>query len=107
MSTTKQLKKVMVARISDIPEKAGREVIIGELSIALFKLKDGKIYAIENKCPHKNGPLSQGMVSGEHVFCPLHDRKVNVMDGQVQKPDTGCVKTYEVELNGDEIHLYL
>ncbi|WP_096201591.1 nitrite reductase small subunit NirD [Bacillus sp. FJAT-45350] len=107
MGTTKQLNKVSVAKLSEIPDKVGKEVIIGKRSIALFRLNDGTIRAVNNKCPHKQGPLSQGIVSGEHVFCPLHDRKINLKDGLVQKPDTGCVKVYEAVIEGENVYLYI
>ena len=107
MSTTKQGMRVKVATLSEIPKKYGKEVIVGESSIALFRINDGTIKAVENKCPHKNGPLSQGIVSGNHVFCPLHDWKINVCDGLVQKPDTGCVKTFKTEVDGENVYIHL
>ncbi|MFC0472346.1 Rieske 2Fe-2S domain-containing protein, partial [Halalkalibacter kiskunsagensis] len=60
-----------------------------------------------NSCPHKQGPLSEGIVSGEHVFCPLHDWKINMKDGKVQAPDVGCVKKYNVEVEEEIIFIYV
>ena len=62
---------------------------------------------MENRCPHKGGVLSEGMVSGEFVFCPMHDWKICLEDGKVQDPDTGCVKTYQTQIVGEEVFLLI
>ena len=62
----------------------GKEVQMKGMSIALFRLSNGDIRAVENRCPHKNGPLAEGIVSGEFVFCPLHDWKISLLTGEVQ-----------------------
>ncbi|WP_085505991.1 nitrite reductase small subunit NirD [Thalassobacillus devorans] len=101
----KLLSKVFVSKLEDLPEKLGKTVIIGELELAVFKLEDGKVRAIENRCPHKGGVLAEGMVSGEHVFCPMHDWKISTRSGKVQEPDTGCVQTYETEVKKNEVYV--
>jgi hypothetical protein len=53
------------------------------------------------------GVLAEGITSGEHVFCPMHDWKINIVDGKVQAPDVGCVKTFEVEVENDTVFLVL
>ena len=58
-------------------------------------------------CPHKNGPLSEGIVSGEFVYCPLHDQKVDLTTGIVQEPDTGCVESYKVEIIDEDVYVCL
>jgi nitrite reductase (NADH) small subunit len=98
------MKRRVVANLTDIAERSARTVRIGETEIALFKLSNGDIRAIENKCPHKGGKLSEGIVCDHHVFCPLHDWRVNLYDGLVQQPDAGCVTSYLVtvdETSGD------
>ncbi|MFA9559726.1 nitrite reductase small subunit NirD [Evansella sp. AB-rgal1] len=107
MSKVEEKQKIQVAHLNDLPLQVGKEVIIGEHEIALFRLSNGKIKAIENRCPHKQGPLSQGIVSGEYVFCPLHDWKIDVTSGEVQKPDDGCVKTYTVEVINDIVYVLI
>ncbi|WP_227939811.1 nitrite reductase small subunit NirD [Alkalihalobacillus deserti] len=107
MSKVEQAKKVKVATLSDLTVGVGKRVKVAGEEIALFKLKSGKISAIENSCPHKAGPLSEGIVSGDHVFCPLHDWKICMTDGQVQAPDVGCVKKYEVEVVEDTIYILI
>jgi nitrite reductase (NADH) small subunit len=96
--------RIKVAKIIDLPMNLGKTVKIGALEIALFRLANGDVRAIENRCPHKGGVLAEGILSGEHVFCPMHDWKISVVDGKVQEPDIGCVKIYETEIvNGDVI----
>ncbi|PPA70998.1 nitrite reductase small subunit NirD [Jeotgalibacillus proteolyticus] len=105
----KMLNKVFVATITELPENLGRTVYVGEgkLELAIFKLSNGKIRVIENRCPHKGGVLAEGMVSGEHVFCPMHDWKINMSDGNVQAPDIGCVKTFQTEVQNNQVYVLL
>jgi nitrite reductase (NADH) small subunit len=93
------MKHWVVANISDITERRSRTVMIGDTEVAIFKLSTGEIKAIENKCPHKGGKLSEGIVCDHHVFCPLHDWKVNLNDGIIQQPDEGCVISFGVEVD--------
>ncbi|WP_370621857.1 nitrite reductase (NAD(P)H) small subunit [Bacillus sp. JCM 19034] len=90
MNQTKNDKKVLVAYVSDLSVGVGKRVKVGEEEIALFIQNKGDVHAIQNRCPHKGGPLSEGIVSGEYVFCPLHDWKINMEDGLVQAPDKGA-----------------
>jgi nitrite reductase (NADH) small subunit len=99
--------KIEIGAVKQLPERLGKCVRVGHLQITLFRLADGRIYALENRCPHKGGDLSQGIVSGEFVFCPLHDWKICLKDGKVQAPDRGCVKTYPVTVENDKLYVQL
>ncbi len=103
------MKQVKIGHISEIESMRSRVIFIGELEIALFKLSNGEIKAIENKCPHKAGKLSEGIVCDHHVFCPLHDWKIDLNDGKVQDPDEGCVVSFKVEADAEsgDIILYV
>ncbi|HZH59580.1 MAG TPA: Rieske 2Fe-2S domain-containing protein, partial [Metabacillus sp.] len=69
--------KVYVGALTDLPERVGKTVILEKnKEVAVFKLSNGHVKAVENKCPHKGGVLSEGIVSGEHVFCTMHDWKI-------------------------------
>ncbi|MEM1505153.1 nitrite reductase small subunit NirD [Domibacillus sp. 8LH] len=103
----KTLEKVRIASIADLPEKMGKTVRVGELELAVFKLGNGTVRAIENRCPHKGGVLAEGIVSGEHVFCPMHDWKICTTDGKVQAPDVGCVSTYKAVIEDDDVYLFI
>ncbi|WDZ63590.1 Rieske 2Fe-2S domain-containing protein [Paenibacillus polymyxa] len=64
-------------------------------------------HALENRCPHKGGRLSEGMICGSAVHCPLHDWKVDLSTGRVQEPDTGCVTAYPMEIDSESGAVYI
>ncbi len=97
------VRKVFVANYDELPVSLGKAVVVDNIELAVFRLSNGNIKAIENKCPHRGGVLSEGMVSGEHVFCPLHDWKINVSDGLVQAPDKGCVQTFKTSIEANQV----
>lgn len=103
----KSMTRVLVGTIDELPDRLGKTVRVGDLEVAVFKLSGGGVKAVENRCPHKGGVLSEGIVSGEFVFCPMHDWKICLDDGKVQEPDHGCVKTYKTTVEGDEVYLHL
>ena len=87
---------IRVTPIETVPLREGRTVLIGDREIALFNLGD-RFLATDNRCPHKGGPLCDGIVTGSSVVCPLHAWKVNLETGQVERPAHGtdrCVTTY-------------
>jgi nitrite reductase (NADH) small subunit len=86
---------IRVTDVSNIPEREGRAVAIGDRDIAIFNLGD-RVLAADNRCPHEGGPLCDGIVTGDSVVCPLHTWKVSLVSGRVERP-TGaerCVRTY-------------
>ena len=91
---------IRVTEIENIPLREGRAVQIGDREIAIFNL-GGRFVATDNACPHRGGPLADGIVSGTHVVCPLHAYRVCLESGNVTKPEV-CVKvdTYEVRVEG-------
>jgi nitrite reductase (NADH) small subunit len=100
--------RTLVANYFDLPVRAGYAVNINNIDIALFKITNGKVYGIENLSPHpKGGVLTEGLVSGEYVFCPVYDWKISLVDGKVQAPDEGQVKTYQVEVEEDNVYIIL
>ncbi|HLR19291.1 MAG TPA: nitrite reductase small subunit NirD [Staphylococcus sp.] len=103
----KALEKIKVATVDELVPLVGKKVIINDIVIGLFLTESGEIYAVHNICPHKQGPLSEGIVSGEFVYCPLHDQKINLKTGQVQSPDTGCVDVYAVEIHNRDVYVCL
>lgn len=93
------MKKIVVAHRSEISERRSRVVHVDGVEIAVFQLTGGQFRAIENSCPHKKGKLSEGIVCDHHVFCPLHDWKINLDNGHVEAPDEGSVTAYRVEVD--------
>jgi nitrite reductase (NADH) small subunit len=92
-------KWVGVTEAANIPLREGRAVQIGEEEVAIFNLGD-RFLAIENRCPHRGGPLSDGIVSGSTVVCPLHAWKVCLESGKVTKPseERACLVSYRTRL---------
>nr|WP_106780734.1 nitrite reductase small subunit NirD [Lysinibacillus timonensis] len=101
------VERVKVLKVDEVAKNYGKTVRIGDLEIALFRLTNGEFHAIENRCPHKGGVLVEGLVCGQHVFCPMHDWKIDVTTGKVQEPDHGCVNTFEVAVEGDDVYIVL
>ena len=98
---------VKVAEVDQVPPLSGRVVRTKEGEIALFHAGDGQFYAIDNKCPHKGGPLSEGIVHDCHVTCPLHNWVLNLKTGAAEAPDEGKVATYQVKVEDGAIYLKL
>ncbi len=96
---------INIGRLSDIPKQGSRCVVAGELTIAVFRTKDDKVFALEDKCPHKNGPLSQGIVHDGCVTCPLHNWIISLETGKAQGADEGATKSFPVALEGNSILL--
>jgi len=104
METT--MTRLEITKVETLPERAGQVFNVNGEEMVLFRLTNGEVRAVENKSPHpKGGTLSGGLVSGEYVYCPLYDWKISLVDGKVQAPDTGQVKTYEIEVIDGKVYL--
>src|SRR5438128_3081692 len=97
---------IRIAYCEDMPLREGREVMIGDRAIAVFNLGD-RFLAVENKCPHRGGPLADGIVSGGNVVCPLHAWKVDLASGEVtnQPAPPQCIKTFPARVEDGVISL--
>jgi nitrite reductase (NADH) small subunit len=104
---TNQQNWVEVGRIEDIPLLGARLVKSAKGDIAVFRTQGDEILALRDKCPHKGGPLSQGIVHGKKVACPLHDWKIHLDTGLAVAPDVGCAARYPVEVRDGVIYLSL
>ncbi len=96
-----------VGMLRDIPRRGARQVVTPWMPIALIRTIDDRVFAIEDRCPHKKGPLSQGIVHGSAVTCPLHNWVIGLESGQVLGPDSGCVKTLAVRNVDGRLYLEL
>ena len=92
-----------VAETGTIPKKEGRRISFCDMEVALFNLGD-EYCAVDNRCPHKQGPLADGIVSGKFVFCPLHSLKINLENGCAAS-GSGCVKVYPVRIIGEKVYI--
>ena len=97
---------INLGSVDKIPLGQGRTYIVDGQEIAVFRQRDGKLFATQNRCPHKNGPLSEGIVGANKVVCPLHAHKFDLASGAGSEPGE-CVKVYQVvEIDG-EVRLHL
>ena len=96
-----------VGRIDDIPRLGSRVVKTAGADIAVFRTADDRVFALVDRCPHKQGKLSQVIVHGTSVTCPLHNWVIGLDDGAAKDPDEGCVNAIPVRLDGDTILLAL
>ena len=96
-----------VGSLDDIPRLGSRVVQTTSDDIAVFRTADDRVFALFDRCPHKQGKLSQGIVHGTSVTCPLHNWVIGLDDGLAKDPDTGCVHVVPVRLDGTEILLAL
>jgi nitrite reductase (NADH) small subunit len=94
-----------VGSIGDIPRRGARCVRHGETTIAVFRTTEDRIFALEDKCPHRGGPLSQGIVHDGCVTCPLHNWVISLETGRAQGADEGAVKTIPVKVEQQQIFL--
>ena len=104
MEKLKTRKWYPVADINSIPIREGRRVNFKDYEIALFNLGT-EFIAIDNRCPHKEGPLADGIVSGKSVFCPLHNWKISLLTGCALTGGNGHVKKYHVKTLEDKIYI--
>jgi nitrite reductase (NADH) small subunit len=89
-----------ICRVDDIPKLGARRVArpVG-MPVAVFRTAEDKVFALLDRCPHKGGPLSQGIVFGEHVACPLHNWAIGLADGCARAPDEGCTPRFAVQVD--------
>lgn len=107
-----EIEKIMnqwieVGHVDDVPRLGSRVVSSPFGDIAIFKTKDNQLFALRDKCPHKGGALSQGIIHGHKVTCPLHNWVISLLDGEAQGFDEGCTTTYQVKTDGSLIYLAL
>jgi len=93
--------------IDQIPAQGARVVRTPLGDVAVFRTGEGDIFAIEDRCPHQDGPLSEGMVHGAQVTCPLHNWVIDLVSGDVVGPDQGCVAKIPIRVDEERILLDL
>ena len=89
---------VKIGELDDIPRQGARCITVGSKTIAVFRTTDDQVYALEDKCPHRNGPLSQGIVHDGCVTCPLHNWVISLSTGEAMGADEGQVRSFDVKL---------
>jgi nitrite reductase [NAD(P)H], small subunit len=97
-----------VCRLDDIPVTGARRVVRLEGDpVAVFRNAEDQVFALLDRCPHRGGPLSQGIVFGRSVACPLHNWTIGLDSGCAQAPDEGCTPSFSVKVEAGQVYLDL
>ena len=95
-----------ICKVDDIPVLGARRVARSQgLDVAVFRNDTGDVFALLDRCPHKGGPLSQGIVFGTQVACPMHNWTIGLCDGQAAAPDEGCTPKFAVKVEDGAVYL--
>jgi nitrite reductase (NADH) small subunit len=94
-----------IGAADEVPPLGARKVRTPEGDIAVFRTADDRYFALDDRCPHKGGPLSQGIVHGERVTCPLHNMVIELGSGRAVAPDEGCVARHQIRIENGRLQL--
>ncbi len=94
-----------VGALDAVPVRGARVVKTAHGCVAIFRTSDNEAYALDDRCPHKGGPLSQGIVHGNSVTCPLHNWVINLQTGQAQGADKGATQTIPLRIENGRLIL--
>ncbi len=96
---------IEITQLDEIPVLGSRVVKTDDMDIAIFRTSDDRIFAVKDACPHKQGPLSQGIVHGTSVTCPLHNWKIDLASGEALGADEGCTNVYDTKVENNMVYL--
>ena len=96
---------IEITQLNEIPVLGSRVVKTASMDIAIFRTSDDRIFAVKDACPHKQGPLSQGIVHGTSVTCPLHNWKIDLASGEALGADEGCTNVYDTKVENNMVYL--
>jgi nitrite reductase (NADH) small subunit len=100
-------KWIEVGPLDSIQRRSARHVKTPNGDIAIFRTTNDEVFALQDSCPHQGGPLSQGIVSGTGVTCPLHSWCIELKTGEARDPDEGKTPKYPVRVEDGIVHLSL
>ena len=98
---------IEIVALADIPRLGSRIVRTDTMDIAVFRTAADEVFALKDACPHKGGPLSQGIVHGSSVTCPLHNWKIDLASGAALGPDEGCTNVFATKVEDGKVYLAL
>jgi nitrite reductase (NADH) small subunit len=96
---------LQVGELEEIPRLGARVVHTAFGDIAVFRTADDEVFALRDRCPHRGGPLSQGIVYDRRVACPLHNWVISLESGEATGADHGCTRAFEVKVDGGKVYL--
>lgn len=94
-----------IGALDDVPKRGARVIKTAKGCVAVFRTGDDQVFAMNDSCPHKGGPLSEGIVHGHSVTCPLHNWVFSLETGMAQGADEGQVETYALQVENGRILL--
>ena len=100
---TGEAKWIDVGALADIPARGARRIAVPGGAIAVFRTSDDRVFALDDRCPHLGGPLSQGIVHDTGVTCPLHNWVIDLETGRARGVDEGCVRAIPVRTEAGRI----
>jgi nitrite reductase (NADH) small subunit len=95
---TDTITEVMIGPVDEIPLGEGRTFAVGDERVAVFRTRSGQLFAVQAECPHKRGPLADGLLGGTTLICPLHSWKFDLRSGGALMGDCG-LRTYGVRVD--------
>jgi len=98
---------IEVVALEDIPKLGSRVIVTDTMKIAVFRTAKDEVFAVKDVCPHKQGPLSQGIVHGTSVTCPMHNWKIDLASGKALAPDEGCTNVFPVKVEAGLVYIDL
>ena len=96
-----------VVAVNDIPQLGSRVIKTDTINIAVFRTASDEVFAMKDECPHKQGPLSQGIVHGNTVTCPMHNWKIDLASGEALGPDEGCTNVFATKVENGKVYIDL
>ncbi|MDE2377237.1 nitrite reductase small subunit NirD [Bradyrhizobium sp.] len=96
---------IRIGRLDEIPRLGSRVVRTPHGNIAVFRTGIDEVFALDDRCPHKGGPLSQGIVHNRRVTCPLHNFVIELASGQAVAPDEGCTRSHPAKVENGAVWL--
>jgi len=96
---------IEVVALENIPQLGSRVINTDTMSIAVFRTASDEVFAMKDECPHKKGPLSQGIVHGNTVTCPLHNWKIDLASGEALGPDEGCTNVFPAKVENGKVYI--
>lgn len=101
------LTEIAIGTLSDIPQMGARTIQTPRGEVAVFRTATDEVFALINRCPHKGGPLSEGIIAGRTVACPLHNWVIDLTSGEAVAPDEGCAEHFTIRRDGESLWITL
>ena len=105
MTGNRMTRWIEIGALDQIPRLGARVVRTASGNIAVFRTEDDEVFALDDRCPHKGGPLSQGIVHNKRVTCPLHNFVIELANGEAVAPDEGCAHSYPAKVENGTVWL--